>query len=680
MSKEPNTREIIHDGPHTTEALNVLSEKIGAPSILEISKKAVEILQQSVDPIAGPPDQPSDGLLYGLIQSGKTSVIQVAAAMGADNGFQCIVILTSDIDLLYDQTLERIKLALQGLSVLGKNDWRDPRRFERQLRNPPFVIVCSKNGSKLTSLMEAFKTARARGVSALIIDDEADQASLNTYTSKEGDQVSKINEVISELREFFRVNTYLQVTATPQALFLQNPDHRYRPSFSILSEPGPGYIGGYDFFGDPEKKLLRIVDIEEVDVLKTTHQPNPTGIIPTGLRDSLLVFLVGATAKKIEHPTKRYAFLCHVSINKIDHENVVTLIEGFKEDTLNALKDPNSRNYKKIVDDLLVAYQDLEKTQAGLPAFDQIIEKIKFYLHGANVKLINSISSEEIKLDAVYNIFVGGNKLGRGVTIENLLVSYYGRNPKRPNSDTVLQHARMYGYRQNDIGVTRLYLPEKLADHFTLIHEMENALRELVHKYPNGKFEVLYISSPLQATRRNVLDPNSLAAYVAGESINPSYPLRTPEILEHTTWLDEKLKHIPDGKEIPGVESTIDEIIEMIKRCPVDPKHGSALWDVKIIQTALETIKTLLGNKAYIVVKRGRRAEAVRSERQGILSGGDEDLSPRDAPTLFMYRQNSLGKNETEVWWPQLRFPEGHQRNYVLSFSIDNESKENDNE
>src|SRR3989338_11686224 len=165
------SREIIRDGAHTQEVLNVLeAEKIAPTSHVAITEKAVHILKKSVDPIAGPPEQPSDGLLYGLIQSGKTSIIQVAAAMAADNGFQCILILTSDIDLLYDQTLERMQQALQGLRVLGKNDWKDPRRFERQLRNPPFVIVCSKNGSKLGSLLEAFRAAGARGVSALIID------------------------------------------------------------------------------------------------------------------------------------------------------------------------------------------------------------------------------------------------------------------------------------------------------------------------------------------------------------------------------------------------------------------------------------------------------------------------------------------------------------------------------
>lgn len=667
MQTEQTRHEIIRDGAHTKEVLSVLeAEGISPTSLIAITDKAALILQKSVDPIAGPPEQPSDGLLYGLIQSGKTSIIQVATAMAADNGFQCIVILTSDIDLLYEQTLNRMKTALQGLRVLSKNDWKEASRFERCLRNPPFVIVCSKNGSKLGSLLEAFKTARARGLSALIIDDEADQASLNTYTSKGADQVSKINEVITDFRDFFGVNTYLQVTATPQALFLQNPLHRYRPSFSLLSEPGAGYVGGYDFFGDPEQRLLKFVPIEEVDELKAGSQPSPTGDVPAGLREALLLFLVGATAKKIENPAKRYAFLCHVSINKASHEHVVNLIERFKENTMHVFKDKESRQYQKLIEELRSAYQDLEKTQVGLPPFEQIVEKIEFYLPGGNVKLINATSSEEIVLDAVYNIFVGGNKLGRGVTIKNLLVSYYGRNPKKPNADTVLQHARMYGYRHGDLGVTRLFLPEKLAEHFSQIHEMENALREIVQKYPEGKFEILYISSPLQATRRNVLDPNSLVAYVAGESINPSYPLRTPEMAANTASVDEELKHI--GDEEGHQTSTIDQVLSLLERCPVDPEQEGVLWDMRNIKTALETIKKLMGDKAYLVVRRGREIAPGRGDTKGILSGGEKDLAPTDALTLFLYRQTN--KHGTEIWWPQLRFPEG-QKNYVLSFSID---------
>jgi hypothetical protein len=658
-------RKIISDGTHTIEVLNILKSEIpNQDSLNSILDKAIKVVERSVDPIAGPPDHPSDGLLYGLIQSGKTSIITVASAIAVDNGFQCVVILTSDIDLLYEQTLERVRKALRGLRVLGKKDWKDATRFERQLRTTPFVVVCSKNGKVLNSLLNAFKSAKAKGLSILIIDDEADQASLNTYTNKGGEQISRINEVITAFRTYFPVNTYLQVTATPQALFLQRPDHQYRPSFTVLSEPGPGYIGGEAFFGT-DSTMIEDVDLEEVELLRATHQPIPSGSVPPGLRKALFVFLIAATSRIIKWYDNSFAFLCHVSVNTRDHEYIVTLIDRFKEDTLNALHNLTSPQYAKIVKELREAYENLSKTDRNLFDFEKTVEKIKFYIRGANIRLVNALSNEEIKLDAAYNIFVGGNKLGRGVTIKNLLVSYYGRNPKRPNADTVLQHARMYGYREKDIGVTRLFLPERLAEHFRLIHQMESALRELVQKYPTGNFEGLYISTPLQATRKNVLDPSSIGLYVAGGYCNPAYPLRTPDMFKNTEWLDSKLANIDDQNDYQ--ETTADFIIELIQRCHHDPQYGAELWDKKTITAALEKIKTLFGNKAYIRVRRGRNLNQPRRETQGFLTGGEESLVPKDAPTLFMYRLNLNERGDVEVWWPQLRFPEG---NYVLAFSF----------
>ena len=221
---------------------------------------------------------------------------------------------------------------------------------------------------------------------------------------------------------------------------------------------------------EPESKLLRIVDLEEVEQLRAMHQPNPADVIPTGLKRALHAFFVGATAKMMQGHGENYSFLCHVSYARIDHRRIVELIDRFKEETMNTLSNSSSGQHHRLIKDLREAYEDLSRThcsKASLPEFDSIVEKIKFYLPGTKIKLIDSSSPETITLNHVYSIFVGGNKLGRGVTIKNLLVSYYGRNPKRPNSDTVLQHARMYGYRKKEIGVTRLFLPEKLAEHFS---------------------------------------------------------------------------------------------------------------------------------------------------------------------------------------------------------------------
>jgi hypothetical protein len=676
------SREIIRDGQHTTEALSALANEISDSTSLHIiAERAAKILEYAVDPVSGNAE-PSYGLLYGLIQSGKTSVITITTAMAVDNGFKCILVLTSDLNPLYTQTLRRIRSQLRGLKVFGKSDWDGPA-FERQLRTSPFVVVCSKNSDHLSNLSEAFKKIGAangaRGLPALIIDDEADQASLNTHTQKNSKKstadISTINKLISEFRTFFRTNTYLQVTATPQALFLQRPDHLYRPSFTVLSQPGPGYVGGEAFFEDASK-LLKSVDIEEVDELKSGHQPSPTHRIPEGIRQALLTFWVAAAAKNIQSPQENFSFLCHISHTKIDHRHIVDLFEIFREDTVNTFDEPAKSAYVKLRAGLSDAYRDLSETEPGMPSFEAVLQKIAFLLPAASIKEVNSNSDEEIVPDHPYSIFVGGNKLGRGVTIPNLITSYYGRNPKRPNSDTVLQHARMYGYRQRHIGVTRLFLPDKLAEHFRIIHQMETSLRALIEKHPQGEFEGICLVSPVQATRRNVLDPNAIGVYVAGGWVNPRYPLRTPATAEATKWLDDKLADY-DKTQAYSV-TDIATVIDLIEKCEPDPDLGAELWNKKTIRAALELwnnrkeVGTDGGarersKKAYIRVSTERELEAPRRETQGFYSGGEDKDVPADAVTLFMFRLKKGAKGEA-VWLPQLRFPNG---NYAIAFSFE---------
>jgi hypothetical protein len=378
-----------------------------------------------------------------------------------------------------------------------------------------------------------------------------------------------------------------------------------------------------------------------------------------------MTFFIGATSRLIDHPTSNYAFLCHVSVNKRDHENIVGLIDRFKERTNRILNNQTTTLYASLISELRGCYENLTETENNLKAFDLIIDKFKFYLRGANIKLINASSNEEINLDSAYNIFVGGNKLGRGVTIKNLLVSYYGRNPRRPNSDTVLQHARMYGYRTTDLGITRIFLPDRLEQHFRLIHEMESALRNLINRHPLGHFEGLYISNPLQATRRNVLDPNTIGLYTAGSYCNPRYPLRTRDCIENTEWLDQNLTQFNDSS--PYYETTADFLINIIKKCEHDPDQGEDLWNKKNIITALEKAKDLFGNKAYLRVRRERELTTPRNETQGFLSGGEAGEVPHDAPTLFVYRLKKRFPDDYEAWWPLLRFADG---NYVFAFSF----------
>jgi hypothetical protein len=359
-----------------------------------------------------------------------------------------------------------------------------------------------------------------------------------------------------------------------------------------------------------------------------------------------------------------------------DHDYARLLLDDFIQESGTALKKKGGSSYTALLSELQADYNDLKTTDPSLPELDAVLERIEFYLNGANIKVINGNSDDEVKLDSRFNLFIGGNKLGRGVTIKNLLVSYYGRNPKRAKADTVLQHARMYGYRKKDIGVTRLFLPQLLANRFQEIHEMETSLRNLLENVPDGAFEGLYMTGPWDATRKNVTDPSLIESFPQDSSVNPRYPLRTAKSAVDTAWLDTKLKGIPDTT-APAFHTTITtaEALELLEHVKIDQPSAPSLWDIRILRAALEILKNkktldgklVYGDRVHLVIKRGRDLKTTRSERAGIISGGEDKLAPKDAVTLFMYRINKNGK-ELDVWWPQLRFPAG---NYILAFSFD---------
>ena len=121
---------------------------------------------------------------------------------------------------------------------------------------------------------------------------------------------------------------------------------------------------------------------------------------------------------------------------------------------------------------------------------------------------------------------LAGTSLAGESQSENLLVSYYGRHPKKPQADTVLQHARMYGYRRKDIGLLRLFLPRELHVVFRAINKMERGLRELIARNSSEEFRGVYVESGLSATRKNILAPGSVGVYSGGSNYNPAQIFR----------------------------------------------------------------------------------------------------------------------------------------------------------
>ena len=646
---------------HRDQVLALLQTQIrNANEVQEIRETAEAVLQKWVNPLSGGKEE-INGLIYGLVQSGKTGVLTVTGAMGADEGYRSIIILTSDNDPLYEQTLGRAQEAFPGMDIIGKKDFRDADAFLQRVKQGTCAIVTTKNSSLLRTLIQNFRRGKVRGLTCLIIDDEADQASLNTRESRADNSRSAINERIGELRGFFDKTTYLQVTATPQALFLQQQGHAFRPKFTVLSHPGRDYVGGDDFFGEASN-LVREFDLTDLASLSPGPQPSPTREIPSSLLRALDTFMIAATFKRRKEPDQYCAFLCHVSTRTSDHRHIVDLLRKYKSDLAAKLKDKHQPTVKR----LRAAYDDLASTHASIrdASFDEIVDTIEFLSPGIVVKLVNGETDEDVVMHSPYNLFVGGNKLGRGVTIKNLLVSYYGRNPRAPQADTVLQHARMYGYRRKDIGLLRLFLPPQLHVVFRAINKMENALRDLIERSPGEEFRGIYIETGLNATRRNVLAPGAVGVYSAGSIYNPSQVLRDETVDRSTSKIDKLLQGVADKTH---TEMSIDEMRTLIELTMPDQSVSERVWDPMAIGESLTQFAKLYKHTTgYIWVDRGRGLVEKRHETQGILSGGETGTVPRDKMTLFMLR-TAAGGGRRAAWWPQIRFPDGR---YAFAFAV----------
>jgi len=646
---------------HCEQVLKLLHTQIPNPQEVEDTRvTAEEVAKSWVDPTSGGSKE-TNGLIYGLVQSGKTGVLTVTGGIGADQGYRTILVLTSDIDPLYDQTLGRIREAFPGMDTLGKADIKDRRLFLQRIKGNTCAIVVTKNASLLEALIENLEAGKVKGLSCLIIDDEADQASLNTRTKKADGTRSTINDRITTLRKFFDKNTYLQVTATPGALFLQDPGHDFRPKFTVLSHPGAQYVGGEDFFG-VGSKLIEQFPASDILALTPASQPTPRMDMPHSLLAALDTFMVGATFKRHSDPKQNCAFLCHVSTRTTDHKHIVDLLTSYKLEFADKVRAKNAT----VVQRLRRVYDALCATHPPLlaMAFDDLLSALGFFAPSIAVKLVNGETDEDVAVRSPYNLFVGGNKLGRGVTIHNLLVSYYGRHPHRPQADTVLQHARMYGYRRNDLGLLRLFLTPDLHTVFRAINKMQKSLRDLIAQSPNEAFRAIYLEGGLKPTRANVLAPGAIGAYTGGSTYNPSQVMRDASVGESTAKIDALLKHVGDKT---YVELPMDVISKIIGLTRPDDSQSERVWNPIAIAGSIDQFAKVHNQKIGLVyVDRDRGLVKSRRETQGYLEGGEGGNVPANHLTLFMLRTKETGSRHP-AWWPQIRFPSGR---YAFAFAI----------
>ncbi len=717
------------DGYCINKLIERVKSKIGHKAAEQLKQTAVNIVQNCVDvysttfgfgdvgttgtgivsnPYKSKIPNCTTGLIYGRVQSGKTNATIATLAIAQENKFRCFIILTSDNTWLGKQTSDRFNNQLKGGPVVF--DWEqwknDPQDFAESklipyIKDTGVVLVSTKNVHHLENLLKVITYAEASDVPSIIFDDEADNASLNTNEAKQAkngkDTVedSAIFEKIGKIRKQIANHIYLQITATPQSLLLQNLDHPCKPVFcAALPQPGDSYMGGDLFFGENSLycQIVKVSEIESFQKQKGKINPGNNWEIPEGLRLALCCFFLGSIYKMQSAPDTIYSFLAHICYKQDNHSNLEKVISSFVVEIDKALRGQLSVTKQEQAQKWLTeAYQELNKTALNLPPIDNLIETLKYELRSAIPKVINANNPDkEPNYNPGMNILIGGNRLGRGVTIEGLMVTYYGRDAKQKVVDTVHQHARMYGYRQELLDVTRLFMPQHILEDFRAIHESDEGMRQAIGNDPNNiQIKPVWVGRKLKPTRSNVLNPAEINAFTPGSAIFPRDPLwKTTEVRKYTQALDQLLAEYKNDEKYYEVD--IDFLLKIIENMPSRPCFGYA-WEDKRVQEALRTMKSGGIHKGMLNVRRGQKGDGLDLSNKTIRpwqgSGFTQSQwisKPKQqypgVPTLVVMYEKGEKKSSWDnqpLYLPTLILPKSK---FVFMFNYSDEPEELENE
>ncbi len=556
-------------------ALNMLNKKgLDINTRDKILNQTVDILKNCGDPSNVKNDD--TGLVIGYVQSGKTMSFTTLSALAAQNGFNVIIVIAGTTTTLVNQTHTRLAedLDINVCSDVSWKTYKNPTREDRNLiisdlkpgilnNNPVVLITVMKNTSHLNNLNLLFGSViDVDNCKALIIDDEADQASLNTK-AKEGNEynVSTIYSHIRKMKKIFSNHTYVQYTATPQApLFISLIDI-LSPSFVKILTPGDDYTGGKAFFQrNPESKYPNVFDIPEDEIYTKKNQINK---IPDSLVQATIFYIITVAigALEGERPqTHNRTMMVHPSQLKDIHSVYERWLKRLKKRWLEELSlRENDIDKITLINSFKGVYDELKLSANNLPEFAQIQSQLHYIISATPIILTNSSSKKNIGFKKDYSrILVGGQVLDRGFTIEGLNVTYMPRSIGVGNADTLQQRCRFFGYKKKYLKFCRIYLPRQSKRAYIdyVVHEedLRSKLNQLDIKSKSLKeFKRMFILSPdLNITRKNVISDDLLRYRLNGwrpiNFVDPNYDLNNIVFENFINTLDFKsITPIPDN-------------------------------------------------------------------------------------------------------------------------------------
>lgn len=482
--------------------------KIEIEEVLDSSSTILGLL----DPPASQVAFSSRGLVLGYVQSGKTTNFIATAAQAADSGYRLIVVLSGVTNNLRKQTQDRLERSLTGTNP---NNWHwltsldadfNESKNANQLLSPPgnrVIAVIKKNNSRLKSLKKWLNSApllTRQGLPVLFIDDEADQATINS--AKVAHRQTAINKTLTEILDtkFLPRHAYLGYTATPFANILSDArtEQQLFPRDFIYPLKRPeNYFGAEQLFGrnplaEEEQEISQgrniVISVSfkersQLGKLANTNSVVTEPTLPNSLLEAIKWFIVSTAARRYRSKKNKFStMLIHTSGRIYAHQDMKTLVEK----QLNSWEKLPPNEISRLFEDCW----DSEKSRGTidgdeqLPKFIEIESLVSKVLDELKLIVDNSRSDDRLVYDfeneeeSVPFIVIGGNTLARGLTLEGLICSYFMRTSSY--YDSLLQMGRWFGYRVGYDDLQRIWMQDDLIPMFRDLALVEEEVRSQI--------------------------------------------------------------------------------------------------------------------------------------------------------------------------------------------------------
>ncbi|MDX3711250.1 Z1 domain-containing protein [Streptomyces europaeiscabiei] len=444
------------------------------------------------------------GLVVGHVQSGKTTNFTSVMAKAADRGYKLFIVLAGIHNGLRRQTQARLVQQLvepnpsmwSQLTGLDKDftPQENPASYFGKSNKTRVLCVVKKNAAVLRKLARWLEKASdyLQDCPALIIDDEADQATVAT---------SSINPLILDIMGCLPRSAYVGYTASPFANLLIDPSAEdLYPKDFVVNLPKPvGHFGTEVLFGryaldgeDPEQvddghDMIRSIPAEDVPYVRPETRADVEGFEPTitdTLRNAIEYFWLVTAARRVRGTGNKHStMLIHTSVNTAVHNSFKAPLVHLHEHATKSLQDTAflarlrrlwERETQRVTAD------DFGETKVP---FERLLPELLGVLDSCRIIMDNSSSEDRLDYEngPVVAVAVGGNTLSRGLTLEGLSVSYFVRSVSA--YDTLLQMGRWFGFRNGYADLPRIWMTDELAEWFRHLATVETEMRRDIDTY-----------------------------------------------------------------------------------------------------------------------------------------------------------------------------------------------------